>query len=250
MYLPHLATARSPLAVLTISPVCLGQESIDSSQASDEQSELHDTLLFPEHEPIGSHLSRTLQSLALEEGVQPASCQQMLSSSGLDPKPEYPLVRLTGFFQADAGWFAQDAANIAAVGDIQDGADFRRARLAATGNVADNVAYMIEFDFAFPGRPTFMDVWLEIQNLSLLQKFRVGLFRVPFGLDGQTSAKELTFIERALPFAFLPFRQIGVMAHGTNRDEDFTWAYLAFVSQQICTVARSATTAATVWQHD
>jgi hypothetical protein len=156
MYWHHLATALA-LVVLTISPVCLAQESIDSTQAAGEPSEFHGMLLFPEHAPIGSYLSPTLQSLTTEESVQQASCQQILSSSGSCPKPEYPSVRMTGFFQADAGWFAQDAANIAAVGDIQDGADFRRARLAAVGNVIDNVAYMIEFDFAFPGRPTFMD---------------------------------------------------------------------------------------------
>ena len=37
----------------------------------------------------------------------------------------FPTVRLTGFFQADAGWIHQDAANRLALGDVQDGADFR-----------------------------------------------------------------------------------------------------------------------------
>ena len=32
-----------------------------------------------------------------------------------------PTIKVAGFFQADAGWFHQDAANLAAVGDIQDG---------------------------------------------------------------------------------------------------------------------------------
>jgi phosphate-selective porin OprO/OprP len=59
---------------------------------------------------------------------------------------------VTGFFQADSGWIHQAAANRTAVGDVQDGADFRRARLAATGDVADNTGYMVEFDFGFPGR--------------------------------------------------------------------------------------------------
>jgi len=145
-----------------------------------------------------------------------------------EPTTEFPIVRVIGFFQADAAWFGQDQANVSAIGDIQDGADFRRARLAAVGDVADNVAYMIEFDFAFPGRPNFMDVWLEVQDLPLLQNVRVGQYRNPFGLDGQTSAKELTFIERGLPFAFLPFRQIGAMAHGTALDEEVTWAFSGF----------------------
>ncbi len=141
---------------------------------------------------------------------------------------QYPRIRVTGFFQADAGWFHQDEANIAAVGNIQDGADFRRARLAAVGEVAENVGYNVEFDFGFPGRPSFMDVWLEVRDLTALQNLRVGLYRQPFGLDGLTSVKELTFIERGLPFVFLPFRQIGVMAHGQNGNEDITWAVSGF----------------------
>ena len=144
------------------------------------------------------------------------------------PGSTFPTVRVTGFFQADSGWFAQDAANIVAVGDIQDGTDFRRARLAATGDVADNVGYMVEFDFGFPGRPSFMDVWMELRDLPLLQNVRIGNYRQPFGLDGLTSVKDLTFIERGLPFAFLPFRQVGAMAHGTNDAEDVTWAVSGF----------------------
>ena len=143
-------------------------------------------------------------------------------------KAKYPTARLSGFFQADVGLFSQDAANIAAVGDIQDGADFRRARLAAVGEVADNVGYSAEFDFAFLGRSSLMDVWLEVRKLSVLQNLKIGLYRQPFGLDGLTSVKELTFIERGLPFAFLPFRQIGAMTHGTNAAQDITWAVSGF----------------------
>lgn len=144
------------------------------------------------------------------------------------PTSVFPSVKMTGFFQADAGWVHQDAANQIAVGDVQDGADFRRARLAATGDVADNVGYMVEFDFGFPGRPNFMDVWLEIQDLSLLNNLKIGQFRHPIGLDGLTSVKELTFIERGLPFAFLPFRQIGAMSSGANEELGTTWAISGF----------------------
>lgn len=141
---------------------------------------------------------------------------------------KYPTVRLTGFFQADAGSVYQTDANEAAVGDAQDGADFRRARLQAVGDVWDNVGYSIEFDFAFPGRPSFMDVWLEIRDVFGGGNLRIGQYRQPIGMDGLTSVKGLTFIERALPFALLPFRQIGGMLHGTASDETITWAVSTF----------------------
>ncbi|MCA9013988.1 MAG: porin [Planctomycetaceae bacterium] len=141
---------------------------------------------------------------------------------------KYPTARLTGFFQADAVWFHQDSGNIQAVGDIQDGADFRRARLAATGDAWENVGYMLEMDFAFPGRPSFMDVWLEVREAMGTNTVRIGQYRQPFGMDGLTSVKELTFLERALPFAFLPFRQIGAMTFGHSEDEQSTWALSGF----------------------
>ncbi|QDU97368.1 OprO/OprP family phosphate-selective porin [Lignipirellula cremea] len=147
---------------------------------------------------------------------------------------KYPTVKLTGFFQADAAWFHQDAANMAALaapgenGDIQDGADFRRARLAAVGDAYENVGYMLEMDFAFPGRPSFMDVWFEIRDTVGPGTIRFGQFRQPIGMDGLTSVKELTFLERALPFAFLPFRQIGVMNYGHAENNRATWAVSAF----------------------
>lgn len=141
---------------------------------------------------------------------------------------QYPTVRLSGFFQADGGLFAQSSANRAAVGDIQDEADFRRARLQAIGDVWNNVGYSIEFDFAFPGRPSFMDVWMEIRDVIGGGNLRIGQYRQPIGMDGLTNVKELTFIERALPFALLPFRQIGAMWHTTGPDDASTFALSLF----------------------
>jgi len=178
---------------------------------------------------------RLLRSLVeQQQTVEPsptpgvASLCPPANESCLDLGIDYPTIRVTGFFQADAAWISQSETNRTAVGDVQDGADFRRARLAATGAVADNVSYMIEFDFGFPGRPSFMDVWLRLEDTDWLDDFTVGYFRQPIGMDGQTSARELTFIERALPFAFLPFRQIGAMSSGYNEEAGRTWAYTVF----------------------
>jgi phosphate-selective porin OprO/OprP len=141
---------------------------------------------------------------------------------------EYPKARLTGFFQADAVWFDQDPVNEAVIGDVQDGADFRRARLAGVGDVWDNVGFSIEMDFAFPGRPSFMDVWLEVREAVGAANWRVGQYRQPFSMDAMTSIRELTFLERASPFAFVPFRQIGTMLYGQAADQNVTWAVSGF----------------------
>jgi phosphate-selective porin OprO/OprP len=139
----------------------------------------------------------------------------------------YPTVNFGGFFQADAVWFSQDAASIATVGDVQDGADFRRARFSGSGDVAENISYFMEFDFALPGHPNFMDLYMDVSNLAGPGTLRMGQWRQPIGMDALTSVKELTFLERALPFAFLPFRQIGIgKFHGTD-DGMATWAVSA-----------------------
>lgn len=142
--------------------------------------------------------------------------------------PTFPKVKLTGFFQADAGFFGQNAASRAQFGDIQDAAGFRRARLAAVGDVAENLSYMLEMDFAQAGRPSFQDLWLDVHDVALLGNVRVGQWRQPFGMDNLTSVRELQFLERPLSFAFAPFRQIGIGFHDTNAEQTVTWAFSGF----------------------
>ncbi len=156
---------------------------------------------------------------------EPPECLTCPPAEG--SQPFEPTIKLGGFFHADWGFVSQDPVNVATVGDIQDAADFRRARLSASGDAWTNAGYMIEFDFAFAGRPTFMDVSLDIRETAL-GTVRIGQWRQPLGMDGLTSAKELTLMERALPFAFLPFRQVGIGLFDTSADESTTWAVSGF----------------------
>jgi len=209
--------------------VCLGISLIGLGVAFAEQENLE-----PLEQRI-DQLESEVQRLRESPSVSPALSETLIqpcsgcpSSYSAAQSSRYPTVALGGFFQADWGWFNQDAVNLATVGDIQDGADFRRARLNAHGDVWENVGYMAEFDFGFPGRPSFMDVYLDIRDLPLLGSVRIGQWRQPFGMGGQTSVKELTFLERGLPFAFLPFRQIGIGFRNHSQDEDVTWAASMF----------------------
>lgn len=167
--------------------------------------------------------------------LKSAQTEPLVCCSPIESKPKFPTVQLTGFFQADTAWFDQDERNKLTVGDgdiddgdVQNGADFRRARLAAVGQAWDNVSYMLEMDFGFPGRPSFMDVWLDIDDAVGTNNLRIGQFRHPIGMDALTSVKELPFLERGLVFAFLPFRQIGAVLYGNSKAEDATWAISGF----------------------
>ncbi len=141
----------------------------------------------------------------------------------------YPTVKVNGVFQADTGFFTQDPTSLAEFGRIQNGAAFRRARLAASGSVTDTVNYFFQMDFAFFGRPTFTDVWLDQTQLPLLGNARIGQWKQPFSLEVVSSFRYTTFIERSLLFqAFTPFRHIGAGFYDHADDLSCTWAASAF----------------------
>lgn len=147
--------------------------------------------------------------------------------------PKYPTTTINGFFQADSLWFGQDAPNRATVGDIQDGAGFRRTRLSAKGAVADNVNYFVQMDFGFFGRPTFTDVWGEVTKVPVFGNIRVGQWKQPFGLETVTSVRYQPFLERSLLFqTFQPFRHIGAGFYDVNEDQTATWAASVFRTGQ------------------
>lgn len=140
---------------------------------------------------------------------------------------EFPTLKMSGFFQGDAVLIHQDSTNIATVGDAQNGIDFRRARLKAKGKVWENVQYSIEMDFAFAGRPSFMDVWMKLIELPVGDLI-IGHWIQPFGMDANTSATEMTFLERGLPVAFVPFRKTGVGLYRNRDDEMGTYQVSLF----------------------
>jgi phosphate-selective porin OprO/OprP len=137
------------------------------------------------------------------------------------PKPEeYPNFRITGFTQFDTAYYEQDGRNIAALGNAQDGSGFRRARLAANGKVAEFTSWQIEMDFATAGRPSFFDTYVRQANLPFFDTITIGQFLQPFSVDAMTGFRNLTFLERSLPFlAFVPFRRIGVGASVLSDDQ-------------------------------
>ncbi len=162
----------------------------------------------------------------IDEAVEPANWFRH-HCGNLAPDPSgggFPTLKVAGLIQADAIWFSQDEVNKAVVGDAEDVGDFRRARLGVKGQVAPNVEYCMEYDFALPGRPNFLDVYIDFADLTRLGRLRIGQWVQPFGMDAKSSIKEIIFMERALPVAFVPLRQIGVGLYDTAFDESATWA--------------------------
>ncbi|MGC4005294.1 MAG: porin [Pirellulales bacterium] len=137
----------------------------------------------------------------------------------------FPNFKMTGFLQLDSAFYSQDALNRSIVGDAQDGTGFRRARLAVAGNVAPFTAYQLEVDFATAGRPSFFDCFVEQSNIEYLGAVKIGQFCQPFSVDSLTGFRNLTFLERSLPFlAFVPFRRVGIQSSNLSTDESTAMA--------------------------
>jgi phosphate-selective porin OprO/OprP len=111
----------------------------------------------------------------------------------------------------------------AAVGGLEEGAEFRRARLYLEGVLYDRVEFKAQYDFA-GGDPAFKDVYLGLIDLPVVGGLRVGQFKEPFSLEEVTSSNYITFMERALLNALVPSRSTGFMTHHHAFDQRLAWA--------------------------
>ena len=166
---------------------------------------------------------------AADQGVEQRI--SALESAAAAEKKAFPLVRLSGFMQLDDGLFSQNSNSRATLGDIQNGAGFRRARLQALGSATETTRFSVEMDFASAGRPSFLDVWGEQMEIPFFGTVRVGQFRQPGTMDSWTSVRHMEFVERSAPFQALdPFRKIGMMAFRVADDQLSMIAYSVYAT--------------------
>ena len=130
----------------------------------------------------------------------------------LDTADGQARLKMGGRIHNDWFWYDQDDALQRGL-DLEDGAEFRRARLYLSGVLYENLLFEAEYDFA-GGVSSFKDVYLELTGIPVVQNLRVGHFKEPFSLDELTSSNDITFMERALPNVFAPGRNTGAMVHG------------------------------------
>ena len=222
---------------------CLLLASWSWISAASAQEETSTPLLFNPAQPSNEVAEANAVSF------DPPSIQQQLEALRSElhqmrdatSKPKYPTIEIHGVFQADSAWFNQTDENRTAIkdvqpglgvlpaasatGDIQDGVSFRRARLSANGSVLPNMNYFLQMDFAFPGRPTFTDLWMELTKVPVLGNVRVGQWKQSFSLEVVSSFRYTTFAERSLLFqSFAPFRHMAIGFYDWSENERLTWA--------------------------
>lgn len=170
------------------------------------------------------------QSIELQEKIKKLEAENKQKDAA---KTKPPSVTINGVFQADGVAFDQDDDSRAAYGRVEGGGDIRRARLGAKGAVTDRMDYFMQMDFAFFGRPTFTDLWVDFKEAGPLGTVRVGQWKQPFSLEVVSSFRYTTFMERAGTFqAFTPFRHLGIGFYDNSDDLNWTWAASYFRTGQ------------------
>jgi len=139
-------------------------------------------------------------------------------------------VRLGARLMYDAAFFDPDDETRSAVESgstrIEDGTEFRRARIELSGEVPERIEWAAGFDFA-KGDVSFRKLYVGFKDLPI-GNLRVGQMKEPFGLEQITSSKDTTFLERSLTSAAEPAYNAGVMVFDEIFDERMTWALGAF----------------------
>jgi phosphate-selective porin OprO and OprP len=120
--------------------------------------------------------------------------------------PDYR-IRIGGYAQADGRFYSRDTDSLAT-----DNFLLRRARPIVQGTVAKYFDFYLNPDFG-QGQVVLFDAYLNVRTSSKLQ-FRIGKFKPPVGLERLQSAQSLLFVERALPAALVPNRDVGAQVHG------------------------------------
>jgi phosphate-selective porin OprO and OprP len=133
-------------------------------------------------------------------------------------------IRFGGRIQNDWNWFygAADVTDKTGL-EIEDGTEFRRARLCVAGTIYSNVEFNAEYDFA-GGVTKLRDTWIAL-NCSCMPRIQVGSMKEPFGLEQLTSDLYTNMIERhSADSAFAPSYNTGIQASDTCMKDKVSWA--------------------------
>ena len=113
------------------------------------------------------------------------------------------------------------------IGPLEDGTEFRRARLYVEGLLHKHVKFKAQYDFA-GGEAGFKDMYIGLTKLPGVGNITFGHQKEPLGLEVQTSSKYITFLERSLSSTFAPERNTGIMFQNAVAGDKMTWAFGAF----------------------
>lgn len=116
-------------------------------------------------------------------------------------------LKLRGYLQADGRFYLGDSQHT-----FTDTFLLNRVRPVFEGTVFKNFDFKLMPDFG-QGKAVVQDAYLDAHFLPWLS-LRAGKYKGPVGLERLQSARDLIFVERALPTDLVPNRDIGAAVHG------------------------------------
>ncbi len=105
-------------------------------------------------------------------------------------------------------------------GSMEDGTEFRRARLFTEGTLYD-VGYKFQIEFA--GDPDIADMYLKFPFPLPRSNIRVGKFKEDLSLVERTSSKYMTFMARPMLTEFTGGRDLGIRLGGEAAEGDLSY---------------------------
>ncbi len=136
-------------------------------------------------------------------------------------------VKVGGRLHFDTQYGSDDGLSALGIEEFENQTEIRRARILLEGEGYGIFDYKFEVGFADFNDPTAKDAYIGIQ--FPIGHVKIGHFKEPFSLNEMTSGKYTTFIERALPIAMVPSRNLGIMLSNTYDDKMGTWAVGTFL---------------------
>jgi phosphate-selective porin OprO and OprP len=137
------------------------------------------------------------------------------------PNPLAPdsSLQIFGRLQHDFAWIDDSAFG------TPDGSEGRRARIGVAGDLAEDIGFKMEVDFASfdASGAAFTDAYLKFGGLPV-GTLKIGHVKEPFSLNELTSSRFITFTERNDTFAI--GRNSGVLA--SDATDELTWQIGAF----------------------
>jgi len=128
-----------------------------------------------------------------------------------------------GRLQLDFAGYADNQEVAQAFGAF-DNFTVRRARVFFSLTLYDNFFFRVQADAGYSSG--LDDLYVEYRGLPV--RLRFGHFKEPMGLEGSTSSKFTTFLERGLTNAVIAPRNVGAMASSNYELGRIAWAAAVF----------------------
>ena len=120
--------------------------------------------------------------------------------------------------------------------EIENGVEWRRARVYALGTLGQRLAFKLQWDFT--NRPFLIDGWLQWRFVVLDGKvwLRAGRFTTTFGLENDGSSSDLLFMEQGLPSVFIPPQETGVLLHSESTQRRWDISFSSSADELECLI--------------